>query len=219
MRQARAKSISAEEEQILLEFARSLRGDLSPASIAAYQSDIRLFAEGIPSINLLGITPTQENAYLQQLRDYGSKPRTIQRKGTALRYFREFLAKGRPLAKPNLRFQAKAHSGDALKSVPEKLALLKVSVDPLDQGIYDFIQSLRGLSSQSTIRAYVCDLLKLRQFLMKRAKFDEITRDTIADFIDEQVSFGLNANSVARTFSAIRSLFNWLQKHRGLAGC
>lgn len=55
------RPISGEEEHILLEFAHFMSGMRSPASIAAYQSDIRLFVENTPGIDLLHITQEQED--------------------------------------------------------------------------------------------------------------------------------------------------------------
>jgi hypothetical protein len=71
------RPISGEEEQFLLEFAHFLSGVRSAASIAAYQSDIRLFAENMPGVDLLRITNQQEDDYLARPKELGFKRRIL----------------------------------------------------------------------------------------------------------------------------------------------
>jgi site-specific recombinase XerD len=103
------RPISGEEEHFLLEFAHFLSGVRSPASIAAYQSDIRLFAENTPGLDLLHVTEAQEDDYIASLQRLGLKRRTITRKGTAFRYYRQFLSRRRL-------------TGESLNPVPESNA-------------------------------------------------------------------------------------------------
>jgi integrase/recombinase XerC len=50
------------------------------------------------------------------------------------------------------------------------------------------------------------------------AKWHQVTKQLVSDFIDQQVAAGLNANSTARLLSAIRSLFVWLQQKGYIIG-
>jgi hypothetical protein len=78
------RPVSGEEERVLLTFARFLSRNMSSASVAAYQSDIRLFIESTPGVDLFRITESQEDDYNSWLNTMGRKQRTVQRR--ALRF-------------------------------------------------------------------------------------------------------------------------------------
>lgn len=172
------RPISGEEEHFLLEFAHFLSGGRSPASIAAYQSDIRLFAENIPGIDLLRITNAQEDDYIARLQGLGFKRRTLGRKGTAFSYFRQFLSH-------------KRLTDESLEPIPES----NVSVDlkpgakpsafteqnEIDQALSAFMRSVAENRSEATVRAYTCDLLKFHDCLLNTAKWHQVTKQVISD--------------------------------------
>jgi integrase/recombinase XerC len=209
------RPISGEEEHFLLEFAHFLSGVRSPASIAAYQSDIRLFAENTPGLDLLHVTDAQEDDYIASLQRLGLKRRTISRKGTAFRYYRQFLSRRRP-------------TGESLNPVPESNASVdrKLGAQPsafaqqndIDEALSAFMLYVGENRSPSTVRAYTCDLLKFHDCLRNTAKWHQVTKQLIADFLDQQITDGLNANSTARLLSTIRSLFRWLQQNGYIIG-
>jgi integrase/recombinase XerC len=204
------RPVSGEEEHFLLEFAHFLSGVISPASIAAYQSDIRLFAENTPGIDLLHITEEQEDDYIGDLERLGFKKRTISRKGTAFRYFRHFISR---VAKAGVSLG----SGNGSTSLVERKSGSAVSTfsedTAIDIALSAFIRSVEENRSPSTVRAYTCDLLKFRECLRNTSHWHEVTRQLISDFLDQQITAGLNANSTARLLSTIRSLFLWLQQN------
>jgi integrase/recombinase XerC len=209
------RPISGEEEHFLLEFAHFLSGVRSPASIAAYQSDIRLFAENTPGVNLLRITAAQEDDYLARLQALGFKRRTLGRKGTAFRYFHQFLSRKRLIT-------------ERLNPVPESnvSADRKLGTKPsgfteqneIDEALSAFMLYVGENRSQATARAYTCDLLKFHDCLGNTAKWHQVTKQMISDFLDQQITAGLNANSTARLLSSIRSLFVWLQQNGYVIG-
>jgi integrase/recombinase XerC len=209
------RPISGEEEHFLLEFAHFLSGVRSPASIAAYQSDIRLFAENTPGINLLRITATQEDDYLARLKGLGFKKRTLGRKGTAFRYFHQFVSRKRLIT-------------ERLNPVPESNVSLDRKLDTkpsvfteqnyIDEALSAFMRYIGENRSPATVRAYTCDLLKFHDCLHDTAKWHQVTKQLISDFLAQQIAAGRNANSTARLLSTIRSLFRWLQKNGYIIG-
>jgi integrase/recombinase XerC len=209
------RPISGEEEHFLLEFAHFLSGVRSPASIAAYQSDIRLFAENTPGLDLLHVTNAQEDDYIARLQRHGLKGRTISRKGTAFRYFKQFLSR-------------KRLTGESLNPAPESNASVyhKLGAKPsvftehndIDMALSEFMLHVGENRSLATKRAYTCDLLKFHDCLPNSAKWHQVTKQLISDFIDQQIAAGLNANSTARLLSTIRSLFVWLQRKGYVVG-
>lgn len=209
------RPISGEEEHILLEFARSLSGIRSPASIAAYQSDIRLFAENTPGVNLLHITNRQEDEYIAKLQALGFKRWTLGRKGTAFRYFRQFLSRKR-LAGQSLG--PVAASSATVDRKPGSEASVFKRENKIDAALSGFMRTIHENRSPATVRAYTCDLLKFRERLRDTARWEQVSKQLIADFINEQVASGLNANSTARLLSTIRSLFGWLQRNGYVVG-
>ena len=196
------RPISGEEEHFLLEFAHFLSGGRSPASIAAYQSDIRLFAEHTLGIDLLRITTAQEDDYIATLECRGLKRRTITRKGTALRHFRQFLSRIAP-------------AGESFNPIPKSNTKVngRLSVRPatftgqndIDEALSAFMRNLMENRSQATVRAYTSDLLKFREYLRSTTKWHQVSKQLIADFISQQTASGLNANSVARLLSTVHS--------------
>ncbi len=208
------RPISGEEEHFLLEFAHFLSGVRSPASIAAYQSDIRLFAENTPGIDLLHVSDAQEDEYIASLQRLGRKRRTITRKATAFRYFRQFLSR-------------KRLTGESLnpKSEPtlgaDRQPAIKLSVftgaNEIDQALSAFMRSVTENRSEATVRAYTCDLLKFHDCLLNIAKWHQVTKQQVSDFLNRQMA-ALNANSTARLLSTIRSLFRWLQQNGYVIG-
>jgi integrase/recombinase XerC len=214
------RPISGEEERVLLAFGRhlsgrvslALSGRLSPASVAAYQSDIRLFAENTPGLDLFRIAEAQEDAYIEMLHRMRRTERTLQRKGTALRYFREFLADS------GLRGKSLRVSADPITRTDSGLVAdglrLPNSKSVIDRTLRAFVQSIRqNRRSRSTVRAYTSDLLKFRQYLQRKTGWQHVSRQLISDFLNEQIASGLNANSAVRLLSTIRSLFRWLQQN------
>lgn len=209
------RPISGEEEHFLLEFAYFLSEVRSPASIAAYQSDIRLFAENTPGLDLLHVTDAQEDDYIASLQRLGLKRRTITRKGTAFRYFRQFLSR-------------KRLAGESLNPAPESNASVDRKLgaqssvfteqNDIDEALAAFMLYVGENRSPATVRAYTCDLLKFRDCLRNTAKWHQVTKQLIADFLDQQITAGLNANSTARLLSSIRSLFVWLQQNGYVIG-
>lgn len=207
------RPISAEEEHILREFARFMSGLRSAASIAAYQSDIRLFAENTPGVDLLQITEAQEDNYIAALYQRRIKETTLQRKSTAFRYFRDFVA-SRGLRGKSLHVAGQVEGSKDKYSVPG----LFNSGKTIDKVLKAFLQELAEDHSQSTVRAYTNDLLKFRKHLHRKANWQHVSKQLISDFIDEQVAAGLHANSAARLLSTIRSLFRWLQQNGHVVG-
>jgi integrase/recombinase XerC len=208
------RPISGEEEHFLLEFAHFLSGVRSPASIAAYQSDIRLFAENTSGLDLLQVTDAQEDDYIASLQRLGLKRRTISRKGTAFRYYRQFLSRRRLTAESlNPVVESKA--------VDRKLGM-KPSVfaeqNGIDEALSAFMLHVGENRSPATVRAYTCDLLKFHDCLRNIAKWHQVTKQLISDFLDQQITAGLNANSTARLLSTIRSLFVWLKQKGYIIG-
>jgi integrase/recombinase XerC len=209
------RPITGEEEHFLLEFAHFLSGVRSPASIAAYQSDIRLFAENTPGLDLLHVTDAQEDDYIARLQRLGRKRRTITRKGTAFRYYRQFLSRRRL-------------TGESLNPVPESNVSVdrKLGAQPsvftqqndIDDALSAFMLYVGENRSPATVRAYTCDLLKFHDCLRNTAKWHQVTKQLISDFLDQQITVGLNANSTARLLSTIRSLFVWLQQNGYIIG-
>jgi integrase/recombinase XerC len=209
------RPISGEEEHFLLEFAHFLSGARSAASIAAYQSDIRLFAENTPSVNLLRITDTQEDDYLARLKGLRFKKRTLERKGTAFRYFRQFLSRKR-LKGESLDPTSESTAGFGRKPAIKRSAFTEQN--EIDQALSAFMRSVEENRSEATVRAYTCDLLKFHDCLMNTAKWHQVTKQQVSDFLDQQIAAGLNANSTARLLSTIRSLFVWLQQNGYVIG-
>jgi integrase/recombinase XerC len=209
------RPISGEEEHFLLEFAHFLSGVRSAASIAAYQSDIRLFAENMPGVDLLRIANQQEDNYLARLKELGFKRRTLSRKGTAFRYFRQFVS-GKRLAGESLNPGAEPSSSAGVK-LGTKCSVFNEESE-IDQGLSAFLRSVEETRSHSTVRAYRCDLLKFRSSLQNTEKWHQVTKQLISDFLDQQIAAGLNANSTARVLSTIRSLFVWLREKSYLIG-
>jgi integrase/recombinase XerC len=208
------RPISGEEEHFLLEFAHFLSGVRSPASIAAYQSDIRLFAENTPGVNLLRITDAQEDDYFARLRGLGLKRRTLGRKGTAFRYFQQFLSRRR-LAGESLAPVSESSAGVGHKPAQPSAF---TEQNEIDQALSAFMRSITENRSAATVRAYTCDLLKFHDCLMSTAKWHQVTKQQVSDFLDQQIASGLNANSTARLLSTIRSLFVWLQQNSYVIG-
>ena len=209
------RPISGEEEHFLLEFAHFLSGMRSPASIAAYQSDIRLFAESTPGLDLLHVTDAQEDDYFASLQRLGRKRRTIARKGTAFRYYRHFLSRKRLVT-------------ERLDSVPETNVSVDRKLDTkpsvfteqneIDEALSAFMLYVGEDRSPATVRAYTCDLLKFHDCLGGTIKWHKVTKQLISDFLDQQIAAGLNANSTARLLSTIRSLFVWLHQNGYVIG-
>jgi integrase/recombinase XerC len=204
------RPISGEEEHILLEFAHFMSGLRSPASIAAYQSDIRLFAESTSGIDLLNIIDKQEDDYIDSLRRLGLKRRTISRKGTAFRYFRQFLSR---IAKSGVTLGAQTGSFSTVVMKSESRNSVFSGSNDIDAALSAFITYIEENRSPSTVRAYTCDLLKFRDCLGNTSHWHQVTKQLISDFLDRQIAAGLNANSTTRLLSTIRSLFGWLQAH------
>lgn len=68
----------------------------------------------------------------------------------------------------------------------------------------------KGLSKNS-IEAYTDDLLKLLNYLENETlKIQQVTLDDLQQFISQLYDLGINARSVARILSGIRSFFNYL---------
>jgi site-specific recombinase XerD len=191
-----------------------LSGERSPASIAAYQSDIRLFAENTLDVNLLRITDVQEDGYLARLKELGFKRRTLERKGTAFRYFRQFLSRKR-LATESLDPTSKATVEVDRKPAVKPSAFTEPN--EIDQALSAFMRSVDENRSQATVRAYTCDLLKFRECL-QNTSWHMGTKQLISDFLNQQIVAGLSANSTARLLSTIRSLFRWLQQNGHIIG-
>jgi integrase/recombinase XerC len=208
------RPISGEEEHVLLEFAHFLSGVRSPATVAAYQSDIRLFAENTPGLNLLHISDAQEDDYIVDLQRLGRKRRTITRKGTAFRYFRQFLSRKR-LTSESLNPKSEPTLGADCKPA------IKLSIfteeNEIDQALSAFMRSVTENRSEATVRAYTCDLLKFHDCLRNTAKWYQVTKQHVSDFLNQQMA-ALNANSTARLLSTIRSLFRWLQQNGYVIG-
>jgi len=137
--------------------------------------------------------------------------RTLQRKGTAFRYFREFVSAA-GLRGKGVRVAADLVAASKDKAGANDLTML-VSRNAIDRTLRTFVQSLAKEHSRSTVRAYTCDLLKFRQCLRKKTGWQDVSNQLISDFIDEQIAAGLNANSAARLLSTIRSLFRWLRQN------
>jgi integrase/recombinase XerC len=210
------RPISGEEEHFLLEFAHFLSCVRSAASIAAYQSDIRLFAENMPGVDLLRITnQEEEDDYLTRLKELGFKRRTLSRKGTAFRYFRQFVS-GKRLAGESLNPDAEPNSSAGVK-LCTKCSVFN-GASEIDQALSAFLRSVEETRSHATVRAYRCDLLKFRSSLQNTEKWYQVTKQLISDFLDQQIAAGLNANSTARLLSTIRSLFVWLREKNYLIG-
>ncbi len=212
---ATRRPISGEEEHILLEFAHFMSDMRSPASIAAYQSDMRLFAENTPGVDLLHITKEQEDDCISRLEHLGLKKRTISRKCTAFKYFRQFIYR---VGKS--RVSLRSGTG-ATRSVEEKSgsAASTFSNDTaIDSALSAFMRYIEENRSPSTVRAYTSDLLKLRECLRNTSHWHQVTRQLMSDFLDQQLAAGLNANSTARLLSTIRSLFGWLQQNGHVIG-
>jgi integrase/recombinase XerC len=209
------RPISGEEEHFLLEFAHFLSGVRSPASIAAYQSDIRLFAENTPGVNLLRVTDTQEDDYLAGLKGLRFKKRTLERKGTAFRYFRQFLSRKR-LTGESLDPISESTAGVGRKPALKPSAFTEEN--EIDQALSAFMRSVAENRSEATVRAYTCDLRKFHDCMLNTATWHQVTKQLISDFLDQQIAAGLNANSTARLLSMIRSLFVWLQQNGYVIG-
>jgi site-specific recombinase XerD len=209
------RPISGEEEHFLLEFAHFLSGVRSPTSIAAYQSDIRLFAENTPGVNLLRINAAQEDDYLATLKGLGFKGGTLGRTGTAFRYFHQFLSRKRLITeKLNPVHESNVSLGRKAGTKPSVFA----EHNEIDEALSAFMLFVGENRSPATVRAYTCDLLKLHDCLGSTAKWHQVTKQLISDFLDQQISSGLNANSTARLLSTIRSLFRWLQQSGHIIG-
>lgn len=68
----------------------------------------------------------------------------------------------------------------------------------------------KGLSKNS-IEAYTDDLLKLINYLEnENLKLQQVTLDDLQQFVSQLYDLGINARSVARILSGIRSFFNYL---------
>ena len=68
----------------------------------------------------------------------------------------------------------------------------------------------KGLSKNS-IEAYTDDLLKLINYLdNENHKLQQVTLDDLQQFVSQLYDLGINARSVARILSGIRSFFNYL---------
>lgn len=68
----------------------------------------------------------------------------------------------------------------------------------------------KGLSKNS-IEAYTDDLLKLINYLdNENLKLQQVTLDDLQQFVSQLYDLGINARSVARILSGIRSFFNYL---------
>lgn len=199
---------------MLLEFGRSLSNFRSPASVAAYQSDIRLFAEHTPRLDLLHITDAQEDEYIAALHRLGFKSRTLSRKATSLRYFREFVARG-SLKKNSVGSMPPSATADRKHN---SNAHVFTGRSIIDKGVAGFLQHLSSARSQATVRAYTNDLVKFRAWLRDTPDWRRVTKQLISDFLNEQIRSGLNANSSARLLSTIRSLFQWLRQNGYVAG-
>jgi integrase/recombinase XerC len=205
------RPISGEEERVLLAFARFLSGSMSATSVAAYQSDIRLFIESTPGMILFKVTEQQEDDYIAWLGRIGMKKRTIQRKGTAFRYFREFI-KAKGLRGKDLPVPADSLIGRRNEPAADEITVLNSS-NPFDSTLLAFLRNLRQDRSPSTVRAYTADLLKLHKHVQDKADWQHVTKQMIEDFISEEITAGLNANSSARLLSTIRSFFRWSQRN------
>jgi site-specific recombinase XerD len=210
------RPVSGEEERVLLTFARFLSRNMSSASVAAYQSDIRLFIESTPGVDLFRITESQEDDYISWLNRMGRKQRTVQRKGTAFRYFREFVASNNLRGK-SLRVLAHPVDGSKDKIGADEFAILN-SGNAVDRTLLAFLQTLRVERSRSTVRAYTADLLKFRKCVQGKSAWQQVPKQLIEDFINEEIASGLNANSSARLLSTIRSFFRWLQRNGHTVG-
>lgn len=192
-----------------------MSGTRSPASIAAYQSDIRLFAENTLGIDLLHITQEQERDYIGSLERLGLKSRTISRKGTAFRYFREFISS---IANAGVSLGSGTEATGSVERKPCAATADFSENTAIDRALSAFIHYIEENRSPSTIRAYTSDLLKLRKCLRNTSHWHQVTRQLISDFLDQQIAAGLNANSTARLLSTIRSLFVWLQQNGYVIG-
>lgn len=210
------RPISGVEEEGLREFARFLSRRLSPASVAAYQSDIRIFLESTPEVQFLRITEAQEDEYIATLHRMGRKKRTIQRKAKAFSYFSEFLAQSPIRNVASCSQQPPQESLTNLMNAGRRLQFNRKN--PIDRSLRYFLRSLEKSRSHSTVRAYSSDLLKLRSYLFDKQSWQCVSKQLISDFINAQIVSGLNANSAARLLSVLRSLFQWLQQNGYVLG-
>jgi len=210
------RPISGEEEHVLLEFAHFLSGSRAPASIAAYQSDIRMFAESTPGLDLLHVTDEQEDDYIASLQRLGLKRRTITRKGTAFRYFREYLSR---VAKSGVNLVTAAKSNNVVERNPvSRKPSAFAKFNEIDTALDGFMRNVQESRSSDTVRAYTSDLLKFSECLRNTLHWHQVTKQLISDFLDQQITAGLNANSTARLLSTIRSLFLWLLHNGDVLG-
>lgn len=82
--------------------------------------------------------------------------------------------------------------------------------DNIVQKYKNYLLLERGLSSNS-IDAYMSDLDKLSNFLTTESiKIEEVTLDNLQQFIAQLYDLGINARSVARVISGVKSFFNYL---------
>lgn len=82
--------------------------------------------------------------------------------------------------------------------------------DNIIQKYLNYLLLERGLSSNS-IDAYMSDLDKLSNFLTtENIKIEEVTLDNLQQFIAQLYDLGINARSVARVISGVKSFFNYL---------
>src|ERR1700690_3711918 len=65
--------------------------------------------------------------------------------------------------------------------------------------------------SVHTIRAYESDITALEGFLGSRSSVEDIRRERLLDFVEEQRNAGLAARSIRRRTSGLRGFCAWLQ--------
>lgn len=78
----------------------------------------------------------------------------------------------------------------------------------------NYLRSIRGYS-ENTIRAYSADLRSFAQWAREHtdiAKWRDVTRDHLDDFITYQAERGISAATTNRQLSAISSLFRYAQR-------
>ena len=73
----------------------------------------------------------------------------------------------------------------------------------------DYLENVKG-ASEHTVRNYFIDLNSLYDFLGKRRCTTKLLREFLATLYNQ----GKKKSSIARTLSAIRSFFTFLQKHK-----
>ena len=213
----------------ITQFLQELRTTgLSPAAQEACTQDLGewcAFVRELGRTSWSQVTPADLQSYLHNLNERGLPVRSVERRLSALRRFRDFLVEHQILpeslwpADPGTASSSQILSQSELKALLSGLA--ETGPDYMDEMLEQFYHYLgveRGLAPL-TLESYAGDLQNFREFLQQlgRSSWEEVSLADLQTYLAALEQRGLAATSRARRLSALRQFYRFLQQEEKLA--